>query len=131
MVDFSKISKEEKTTHLFVSMHDVDEIRWLLDKAGISKEECYLEQWNMVLRHHVKAIKDISDEEREAEIDLIYGKDEAAYVKHTPAVLISHYNVKELIKALHDTLFGEGDADYNAFSKKRQSEIDADDIDDL
>ena len=123
MVDFSKISKEEKLTHLFVSMHDVSEIRWLLNQAGISGDECYMRSWKQVLAHEVSAIKDISDIERDEEIDRIYGED-AEYVKAVPAVLISHYNVDELLKALDDTLFGAGDSDYNEYSKKRQAEID-------
>ncbi len=123
MVDFSKISKEKELTQLFISMHDVSEIRWLLDKAGINEDECYMCSWKQVLAHEVSAIEHISDEERDEEIDRLYGED-AEYVKTAPAVLISHYKVDELLKALDDTLFGTGDRDYNEYSKKRQAEID-------
>ena len=130
MVDFSKIKKEDNITHLFVPMSDMSEIRWLLDKADVNPQECYLRPWKQVLNHEVPAICDLSDEDRDNEIDAFYGED-AEFVKLAPAVLISYYNVTELAKALNDTLFGYGDADYNAFKEKRQAEIDAEDMEDI
>ncbi len=130
MVDFSKIKKEDKITHLFLPMSDMSEIRWLLDKADVNPRECYMLSWKQILNHEVPAICELSDEERDNEIDAFYGED-AAFVKLAPAVLISYYNVTELAKALNDTLFGSGDADYNVFKEKRQAEIDAEYIEDI
>lgn len=127
MVDFSKLRKEEQLTHLFVPMSALLEIRWLLNKAGVTPKECYMRPWRLVLNHQVPEINDISDAQREEEIARYYGE-YAKYVKNAPAVIISHYNVDDLIKALQDTLFGEGDSDYKEYSRARQAEINSEEI---
>jgi hypothetical protein len=123
MVDFSKLRTEQETTHLFIPMGAMPEVRWLLDMNNISQDDCCMRPCRMVLSHLVPEIKHVSDKQRDAEINKLYGED-AKYVKPTPAVIISHYNVDDLTEALSDTLLGDGDADYNAYKHKRQEEID-------
>lgn len=129
MIDFAKLKREEELTHLFIPMNTLLEVQWLLNKASVKPEECFIKPWRLVLKHQVPAIKHITDAQRDEEIDKYYGED-AKYVKHAPAVIISHYNVDELIEALHDTLFGDGDSDYNEYNKVKQSEIDKEEIPD-
>lgn len=123
MVDFSKLRKEAKVTHLFIPMSAVSEVRWLLNKAGVAANECHIKPWRQVLKHQVPAIKHLSDADRDAEIDRYYGED-AKYVKSVPAVIVSHYDAEDLAKALSDTLFGSGDEDYVEYSKKHRTELD-------
>jgi dihydroorotase-like cyclic amidohydrolase len=127
MVDFSKLRIEKETTHLFIPMNAVLEIRWLLDKGGVKANDCHIKPWRLVLKHQVPEIKDVSDKQRNAEIDKIY-REAAKYVKDAPAVIVSHYNVDDLVAALHKTLFEDGDYDYNRYSAMRQSEIDNEEI---
>lgn len=129
MVDFSKLRKEEELTHLFIPMSALLEIQWLLNKANVKSEECHIKPWRLVLKHQVPAIKHITDAQRDEEIDKLYGED-AKYVKHAPAVVVSHYNIDDLVEALSNTLFGDGDADFNEYSKTQQSEIDREGIPD-
>jgi hypothetical protein len=129
MVDFSKLRTEKETTHLFIPMSSLLEVQWLLDKASIKASDCHIKPWRQVLKHQVPAIKNLSDKQRDEEINKIY-EENAKYVKDAPAVIVSHYNVDDLISALNDTLFGDGDYDYNEYTRKQQSEIDNEEIPD-
>ena len=129
MVDFSALRKETKLTHLFVPMSAVMEIRWLLAKANIRTNECHIKTWRHVLKHQVPAIKHLTDAEMNAEIDKLYGE-ESKYVKNAPAVIVSHYNVDDLVSALNAVLFGSGDEDYVAYNKAHREELDNDGIPD-
>lgn len=122
MVDFSKVRVESEMTHLFIPMNVMQEIRWLLSKAGVSREDCYMRPWRKVLDHQVPEIADISDEQRNAEIEKYYGE-EAEGIKLIPAVIISHFNVEDLLEALQNTLFGDRDPDYKEHCRKRSEEL--------
>lgn len=119
MLDLSNVRVEDSQNHLFIPMAAMIEVDWLLKHSESGSSEYHIRSWRKVVKNQVPAIKHISEAERNAEIDSIYG-DEAKYVKRTPAVIISHYNTEDLLNALNNTLFGDGDEDYKAYDAKLQ-----------
>lgn len=121
MLNLTNIRTEEGLTHLFIPMYKASEVNWLIRKAGISEEDCYIRPWRNVLNRQVPAIKDVSNKQRNDEIEMLYG-DLAKSIQTAPAVIISHFNEMDLFERLADVLFGEGDPDYREYIKTTQEE---------
>lgn len=111
MIYISNIKIEEQETYLFIYQSAIEEIRWLLTQAGCSKDDFHFFSRHMVLKNKVEILKNVSKEERDAEIEAMYGED--TVLKDMPAVLVSHFNKEELFHVLKPILVdGKTDPDY-------------------
>lgn len=122
MLDLSNVTRVKERTHLFIAMQHVSEVDWLLTKAGLTTKDYQIRTWKNILNHKVPALKNLTDKERNEEIVARYGAD--LRIAAAPAVILSYFNPDELFEALHETLLGAGDADYELYIKTKQEPTD-------
>lgn len=113
MIDITNVRVKKEETHLFISTADADEVEWLLKQAGATDFEIYPR--HMILNRKVKAIQNLSDEEREKELKEMYGERSTTMMR-IASVIISHYNADDLFGMLKPIIVdNKRDEDYNSF----------------
>ena len=118
MITFEDVRTEGNETYLFLPKGVISQIRWFLRQNGIEHRTL---GWKKVMNRTAPEVKDVSDDDIEVFMEPFR---KAGYPTAAYEVLVTHFNVDDMLKKVIDIITGPPDPDYQAYEEMQQRAVD-------